>query len=850
MLCFSTRPSIHPWPRRLCLLLLLWAAPAHAYFLDAANGARPAGMGDAFVGLADDSNALLFNPAGLATLTENELSGMYADLFTNLNPMLYTGRSGALGYNCMSSAVPLGPVWGTLGAGWLHFNSVLYQENTWMLAYAHSLLPPDLFEFPLSLDAGLTWKGLQWEVTPGDYSGKEWKMGWTADTGILLRAFNLLQLGVTCENTIPVNMNVDGPGEPLPRLWRLGLAYQIHWLHRTMVLSEFDYRNQVWTYKFGLESWANEALALRMGATNDTFTCGFSYAVRHITNTPFSTQLDYAFSFPFWVQDTLGSHRLGLVFLWDPTYLEKERKKQEAQIQAHALEEKVRNERLLVLLQQAQVLAQASADTVEQTIVLQQTLATLPSSGSIKNLQLMTEQGSMHLYTIANSGVQAAENAQRAAQVHLGTIQAQRELSPELRLAAENEVRRIGDEVIRATQAKTQLNSPSRNNAFPTPTQPLSLFPYVPWEIANREIQQQVTLTAQAITSVQNALDSLRSGCKILNESVTYTFRNVNDPGLADELKPLIQISEPLSVLTRSLDTLGLTGLASLQSQYHELQALASMARQAKSFPVNTRDTITIGYEREQLSDLDSPTKMLTWIEHLSQYLSARMRIKINYTAYPDSASLLHDLRLGELDVVVVPARTAETLALGYIAAPLQTVKISGQTSQPNGVFVRANDRFQKWSDLQKRTLGYVSDEGLRNFEVALSSECPNLPIDKFFHSKKHFNSNFAAIMALQINAVDVVIGPRYLLTITDKNKNAFTQTLTELSGPKLGSTPHPVLMTRTLLVRNKWKKISTLAAELEALKDTPAGRAFLDPIRVERVVFWHPDEATTTEHE
>src|SRR5215472_15493568 len=40
---------------------------------------RAAGVGGAFVGLADDSSAILFNPAGLATLTKIEVLGSAPD---------------------------------------------------------------------------------------------------------------------------------------------------------------------------------------------------------------------------------------------------------------------------------------------------------------------------------------------------------------------------------------------------------------------------------------------------------------------------------------------------------------------------------------------------------------------------------------------------------------------------------------------------------------------------------------------------------------------------------------------------------------------------------------------------
>ena len=44
-------------------------------------GARPLGMGETFVAIADDGNALSWNPAGLPSLGNHEIASSYADLF-------------------------------------------------------------------------------------------------------------------------------------------------------------------------------------------------------------------------------------------------------------------------------------------------------------------------------------------------------------------------------------------------------------------------------------------------------------------------------------------------------------------------------------------------------------------------------------------------------------------------------------------------------------------------------------------------------------------------------------------------------------------------------------------------
>lgn len=65
-------------------LLVLAAGPARAAetasFLTIGAGARALAMGGAFTALADDSNAVYWNPAGLASVERREVSASHAEL--------------------------------------------------------------------------------------------------------------------------------------------------------------------------------------------------------------------------------------------------------------------------------------------------------------------------------------------------------------------------------------------------------------------------------------------------------------------------------------------------------------------------------------------------------------------------------------------------------------------------------------------------------------------------------------------------------------------------------------------------------------------------------------------------
>lgn len=56
-----------------------------AAFLKIAPSARPAGMGEAFAGVADDINAMYYNPAGLGTLKRVEVTGSHSALFQDMS---------------------------------------------------------------------------------------------------------------------------------------------------------------------------------------------------------------------------------------------------------------------------------------------------------------------------------------------------------------------------------------------------------------------------------------------------------------------------------------------------------------------------------------------------------------------------------------------------------------------------------------------------------------------------------------------------------------------------------------------------------------------------------------------
>jgi hypothetical protein len=83
-------------------------------FLKIAPGARPSGMGEAFVGLSDDANATWWNPAGLGFQTKKEFTMMYVRWLPQFN-------LSDLYYAYMSATWNV-PEWGTFGGNIVFLN--------------------------------------------------------------------------------------------------------------------------------------------------------------------------------------------------------------------------------------------------------------------------------------------------------------------------------------------------------------------------------------------------------------------------------------------------------------------------------------------------------------------------------------------------------------------------------------------------------------------------------------------------------------------------------------------------------------------------------------------------------
>ena len=226
-------------------------------------GARPAGMGGAYVALADDPEALFWNPAGLEYISGRAFSAFISRPFGVEDITL-----GSAGY---IQPTPLGR-W---GVGLQTFGTKIYRENTFGLSHSRTIRG--------GICIGTTLKIFNLTI---DRYGSALSYG--VDLGCLFKIKRCIYGGLCLTN---VNKpRIGDVHEHLPQLIRIGLrsTFADELILNAEVQRETKYGVQ---FHAGQEYRISKILALRTGLqTNPTdFTAGAGFYLGRY-------RLDYAFS--------------------------------------------------------------------------------------------------------------------------------------------------------------------------------------------------------------------------------------------------------------------------------------------------------------------------------------------------------------------------------------------------------------------------------------------------------------------------------------------------------------------------------------------------------------------------
>jgi hypothetical protein len=256
------------------VIALAIGSPAHAQTPNAGNpgewlsqftGSRTLGLGGAYVATADDPLGVLWNPAGLSFMDQNELRFENAQLFENTS------------INSFGFAVP-GSRWPSLGVAILSLGSNDFQrtnelndalgsfregETAYMLSASKAILP----RFAVGVNAKLV------QQTVESFSAN----GFGADLGAMLDLTSMLRVGASIMNLGGPSLTLSDVSESYPTQWRGGVSLRALG-GKALVGAEVDQSHGLGArLHAGAEYWIQSGLALRMGWSDDGGSGGFSY---------------------------------------------------------------------------------------------------------------------------------------------------------------------------------------------------------------------------------------------------------------------------------------------------------------------------------------------------------------------------------------------------------------------------------------------------------------------------------------------------------------------------------------------------------------------------------------------
>lgn len=287
------------------IVLSLGSNVSFGDFEDIGVGARPIGMGSAFVALVDDVHSLYYNPAGLSRLTQMEFTSGYGKLYWGLDDGSNLGNA-FIGY-----VHPLKKL-GGIGVGWLNLGlKGFYREDTFILSYGNKLFS--------SLSAGLNFKLLYKRYDRNQYTNSNpffqekgySRIGFSGDVGLLYNLTTNIFSGLSITDVLQPNMNLADKRDKLPLGVRIGVAYRDK-INLINFALDAVYKHREFNISAGAEKWlSGKSMGVRGGI--DIGSDGFKSFSLGGSCQVSSLEIDYAFIYPlFGLRGTYGSHRFSV----------------------------------------------------------------------------------------------------------------------------------------------------------------------------------------------------------------------------------------------------------------------------------------------------------------------------------------------------------------------------------------------------------------------------------------------------------------------------------------------------------------------------------------------------------
>jgi len=234
------------------------------------GGARPLGMGRAFVAIADDADAPFINPAGTAGISGPQLMTMFTNLMGEVYYIELSGsvpsRIGTLGFGYITTGV--NQVWTPLDGGGTVLSD--YYDNLLLATYSTPLAR--FFDYGRNIYIGANAK----VFLRGWMGGvNESAIGYSADFGVKFIATPNLSFGFCRQNLIPVGIGgvlrwVSGAEEAIAGIYKAGIAVKPKQAGGALLIAaDVDLPAQSgrpFTAHLGTEWKLNKLLTIRGGA--------------------------------------------------------------------------------------------------------------------------------------------------------------------------------------------------------------------------------------------------------------------------------------------------------------------------------------------------------------------------------------------------------------------------------------------------------------------------------------------------------------------------------------------------------------------------------------------------------
>ncbi len=298
----------------LLSIFVLASQKAESAFVDTYWGVRALGMGGAYTAVGTDANAPLYNIAGTAFATQQEVTLMGSRLFTGVEGV-------EIGANYFGYVYPISQEYGSVSLAWSSTSTPgLRREDTFNLGYSRML--NDIFKLDgrfVEFSAGVNIKYLLQE-TKFDEEDKDlqgYQGAVTGDLGFLAMFSNGIGVGFSSKYLLPADIGYLEKDE-VKNVNVLGLSYYndqlpIVKIPYFTVAADIIFRNNETFIRAGAETYLlNKKLAVRLGGRKEALDVGFGYTFAFANDAALT--IDYAFEMPLEIEESYGSHFISVSF--------------------------------------------------------------------------------------------------------------------------------------------------------------------------------------------------------------------------------------------------------------------------------------------------------------------------------------------------------------------------------------------------------------------------------------------------------------------------------------------------------------------------------------------------------